>query len=65
MKMQNPLWLKYVIAGIVVLAIVPLFFVRCTRVDSSAVGVKFNKLSLTDQGKLDATPVTGYVFFAR
>ena len=38
-------------------------FVRCTRVDSSAVGVKFNKLSLTDQGKLDASPVTGYVFY--
>lgn len=63
MKMQNPSWLKYVIAGIIVLAVVPIFFVRCTRVDSSAVGVKFNKLSLTDQGKLDATSVTGYVFY--
>ena len=31
--------------------------------DSSEVGVKFNKLSLTDQGTLDATAVTGYVFF--
>ena len=37
--------------------------VRCTRVDSSEVGIKFNKLSLTDQGKLDATTVTGYVFY--
>ena len=38
-------------------------FVRCTRVDSSEVGIKFNKLSLTEQGTLDATPVTGYVFY--
>jgi regulator of protease activity HflC (stomatin/prohibitin superfamily) len=38
-------------------------FVRCARVDSSEVGIKFNKLSLTDQGKLDASPVTGYVFY--
>ena len=36
---------------------------RCTRVDSSEVGIKFNKLSLTEQGKLDAVPVTGYVFY--
>lgn len=38
-------------------------FVSCTRVDSSEVGIKFNKLSLTDQGKLDAVTVTGYVFY--
>ena len=37
--------------------------IRFTRVDSSEVGVKFNKLSLTEQGTLDATAVTGYVFF--
>jgi regulator of protease activity HflC (stomatin/prohibitin superfamily) len=37
--------------------------VRCTRVDSSEVGIKFNKLSLTEQGTLDATTVTGYVFY--
>lgn len=34
--------------------------VRCTRVDSSEVGIKFNKLSLTEQGTLDATTCSGY-----
>lgn len=62
-KFQTPSWLKYVVVGVIILAVVPMVFVRCTRVDSSAVGVKFNKLSLTDQGKLDASPVTGYVFY--
>ena len=38
-------------------------FSSCTRVDSSEVGIKFNKLSLTDQGKLDATTVTGYITY--
>ena len=47
----------------VVLIFVSCTMVRCTRVDSSEVGIKFNKLSLTDQGKLDATTVTGYVFY--
>lgn len=48
---------------LLVLIIVPTTMCRCTRVDSSEVGIKFNKLSLTDQGKLDASPVTGYVFY--
>lgn len=43
--------------------VIPTTMVRCTRVDSSEVGIKFNKLSLTDQGTLDASPVTGYVFY--
>jgi len=43
--------------------IIPTACVRCTRVDSAEVGIKFNKLSLTDQGKLDAATVTGYVFY--
>lgn len=38
-------------------------FASCTRVDSSEVGIKFNKLTLTDQGKLDASPVTGYIMY--
>lgn len=62
-KTTAPAWLKYVVVAILLVMIVPSAFVRCTRVDSSEVGVKFNKLSLTDQGTLDATPVTGYVFF--
>ena len=34
-----------------------------TVVDTSEVGIKFKKFSLTDQGKLDAVPVTGWVFY--
>ena len=56
-------WMRFAIIFAIVLVIVPTALVRCTRVDSSEVGVKFNKLSLTDQGTLDATAVTGYVFF--
>ena len=48
---------------LVILVLCSTIFVRCTRVDSSEVGIKFNKLSLTEQGTLDATPVTGYVFY--
>lgn len=53
----------YFILFAVVLLLIPCTMVRCTRVDSSEVGIKFNKLSLTEQGKLDASPVTGYVFY--
>ena len=35
----------------------------CTVIDNSEVGLKFNKFSLTDQGKLEATPASGYVFY--
>lgn len=35
----------------------------CTVVDNSEVGIKFNKFSVTDQGKLEAAPCTGYVFY--
>ena len=56
-------WIKFAIIFAIILVIVPSALIRCTRVDSSEVGVKFNKLSLTDQGTLDATAVTGYVFF--
>jgi len=57
---------SYLIKGgiaVVLLIFVSCTMVRCTRVDSSEVGIKFNKLSLTDQGKLDAATVTGYVFY--
>ena len=48
---------------LIIAVVIPTTMCRCTRVDSSEVGIKFNKLSLTDQGKLDASPVTGYVFY--
>ena len=51
------------IAALLLVVVIPTTMCRCTRVDSSEVGIKFNKLSLTDQGKLDASPVTGYVFY--
>lgn len=35
----------------------------CTIVDNSEVGIKFKKFGLTDQGKLDAIPVTGWVMY--
>ena len=35
----------------------------CTVVDNSEVGIKFNKFSVTDQGKLEATNVTGYTVY--
>lgn len=40
-----------------------LFLVRCTMVDNSEVGIKFKKFSVTDQGELVATPVTGITFY--
>ena len=51
------------VAITLIILIIPSTMVRCTRVDSSEVGIRFNKLSLTEQGKLDASPVTGYVFY--
>ena len=35
----------------------------CSVIDNSEVGIKFNKFSLTEQGKLEAEPVTGYIFY--
>lgn len=35
----------------------------CTVVDNSEVGIKFNKFSITEQGKVDAVDVKGYIFY--
>lgn len=51
------------IVALFLVVVIPTTMCRCTRVDSSEVGIKFNKLSLTEQGTLDASPVTGYVFY--
>ena len=37
--------------------------IGCSIVDSSEVGIKFKKLSVNDQGQLDAVPVTGWCFY--
>lgn len=52
--------LKICIAGLVVLMF---SLTCCTVVDNSEVGIKFKKFSLTEQGKLVATPVTGFTFY--
>lgn len=35
----------------------------CTVIDNSEVGIKFKKFGLTDQGKLEAESVSGYIFY--
>lgn len=46
-----------------VIVFVCVFLVRCTLVDNSEVGIKFKKFSVTEQGELVATPVTGFTFY--
>jgi len=63
--MENTLK-RWIILGCILVAafiVTPTCIVQCTKVDSAEVGIKFNKLSLTDQGKLDATTVSGFVFY--
>ena len=60
---MEPKHILTLVAIALIILIIPSTMVRCTRVDSSEVGIRFNKLSLTEQGKLDASPVTGYVFY--
>lgn len=38
-------------------------FSCCTVIDNSEVGIKFKKFSVTDQGKLVITPVSGFTFY--
>ena len=35
----------------------------CTVIDSSEVGIKFKRFSVTEQGKLDAIPVSGWITY--
>lgn len=62
---QNSLarWITLGVILVIICVLLPTCVVRCTKVDSAEVGIKFNKLSLTDQGKLDATTVSGFVFY--
>ena len=51
------------IIGLTVVALVVLI-ISCTKmVDNSEIGIKFKKFSLTDQGQLIATEVTGLIFY--
>lgn len=54
---------KTLIILAVVIVLAPIFLVRCTMVDNSEVGIKFKKFSVTEQGELVATPVTGITFY--
>jgi len=44
-------------------AVVATMFASCARVDSSEVGIKFKKFSLTEQGELSATTCTGWTWY--
>ncbi len=51
------------IIGLAIAALVVLI-ISCTKmVDNSEIGIKFKKFSLTDQGQLIATEVTGLIFY--
>ena len=56
--------MKRILSVVGVVAVLCVLIASCmTVVDTSEVGIKFKKFSLTDQGKLDAVPVTGWVFY--
>lgn len=63
--MKNAMKISSVILKICIAGLVVLMFslTCCTVVDNSEVGIKFKKFSLTEQGKLVATPVTGFTFY--
>ena len=53
----------FTIIALAVVAFV-LLIISCTKmVDNSEIGIKFKKFSLTDQGQLIATEVTGLIFY--
>lgn len=55
---------RNIIVSVVVVVLAVITFFSCLKVvDTSEVGIKFKKFSLTEQGKLDAVPVTGWVFY--
>ena len=43
--------------------IVAMMACSCTVIDSSEVGIRFKRFSVTEQGKLDAIPVSGWVAY--
>lgn len=63
--MKNAMKISSIILklGIAVLVVLVFSLTCCTVVDNSEVGIKFKKFSLTEQGKLVATPVTGFTFY--
>jgi regulator of protease activity HflC (stomatin/prohibitin superfamily) len=55
---------KKVVIGTLIAAFVIIILLCCTKmVDNSEIGIKFRKFSLTDQGELYATQVSGLIFY--
>ena len=55
---------KRIIIWSVVAVVVLILLLCCTRmVDNSEIGIKFRKFSLTEQGELKATQVSGIIFY--
>lgn len=55
--------IKQLIKFLTICVISILCFTSCASVDSSEVGIKFKKFSVTEQGGLIAEPVTGYTMY--
>ncbi len=58
---RNAIIIFRIAAGFLILIIFSISC--CTVVDNSEVGIKFKKFSLSDQGQLVASSVTGFVFY--
>ena len=58
-KIKN---LFFIVFGIVIMAMFT-SSCACTVIDNSEVGIKFKKFSLTEQGKLETEPASGWVFY--
>lgn len=55
---------KRILIGCAIATFVFLLLICCTKmVDNSEIGIKFRKFSLTDQGELYSTPVSGLIFY--
>ena len=55
---------KRILIGCAIAAFVFLLLICCTKmVDNSEIGIKFRKFSLTDQGELYSTSVSGLIFY--
>lgn len=54
--------MKKSILGLIA-CVVMLMVTSCTVVDNSEVGIKFKKFSVTEQGELKTTPVSGFIFY--
>lgn len=58
-KLKN---LFFIISSIVIMAMFT-SSCACAVIDNSEVGIKFKKFSLTEQGKLETQPASGWVFY--